>query len=189
MSAKAPKIAVRRGFTPAKPGWKANSIRARSVGEFVPALMRPAFEKYGFPAAAILTEWTAIAGAELAAYTAPERLKWPRRTGTGADEGGEKGATLVLRVAGARALEVEHMRQPLIERINAAFGYRAVAEIRVLQAPLARPRTGERPPLPPASPENTALLSGLPEDRLKQAFTRMASGLEARRALAAAVRA
>lgn len=184
MSEKSAKIA-RKGFTPAKPGWKANSVRARSVGEFVPALMRPAFEKYGFPAAAILTEWTAIAGAEMAAFTAPERLKWPRRTGTGADDSGEKGATLILRVAGARALEVEHMRQPLIERINAAFGYRAVAEIRVLQAPLARPKTEKPVALPAASPEHTALLSDIPEDRLKQAFTRMASGLEARRAQAA----
>ncbi|WP_088348047.1 MULTISPECIES: DciA family protein [Rhodomicrobium] len=187
MSEKTAKIVSRKGFTPAKPGWKANAVRAKSVGEFVPALMRPAFEKYGFPAAAILTEWTAIAGAEMAAFTAPERLKWPRRTGA-EDEGNEKGATLILRVAGARALEVEHMRQPLIERINAAFGYRAVAEIRVLQAPLARPKSDARPPLPAASPANAALLSALPEDRLKQAFTRMASGLEARRASAAAAR-
>ena len=36
--------------------------RAKSVGELVPALTRPAFEKYGFPAAAILTNWEAIAG-------------------------------------------------------------------------------------------------------------------------------
>ncbi len=177
------KATARRGFTPATPGWKAHSSRAKPVGEFVPALMRPAFEKYGFPAAAILTEWEAIAGAELAAFTAPERLKWPRRTSSSGDDAFENGATLILRVSGARALEVEHLRPRLIERINAAFGYRAVAEIRVLQAPINRPKSEDRRPAAAPAPERSALLSPLREDRLKQALTRLASGMEARQAL------
>jgi hypothetical protein len=166
----------RHGFSQSG-AWKPYSARAKTVGEFVPALMKPAFEKYGFPAAAILTDWAAIAGTELAAFTAPERLKWPRKS-SDAEDAGRAGATLILRVDGPRALEVEHLRPRLIERINASFGYRAVADIRVLQAPLAR-LDAPRKRLPPPSPAKAAMFAGFGEDRLKQALARMAAGIEA----------
>jgi len=169
----------RQGFIPSGGGWRPHSVRAKSVGEFVPALMKPAFEKYGFPAAAILTDWAAIAGTELAAFTAPERLKWPRKASSGTDGGGQ-GATLILRVDGPRALEVEHLRPRLIERINASFGYRAVADIRVLQAPLIRrdaPKTRAMTP----QPVSMAVFADLKEDRVKEALARIAAGIEAAR--------
>ncbi len=186
-----PRIVYRSpGRTPAEGFFMSNSsypkaraaraqryARVRSVGELVPALARPAFEKYGFPAAAILTGWEAIAGAEFARYTAPERLKWPKKAPE--DGGSARGATLVLRVAGARALEVEHGRGALIERINAAFGYRAVEEIRLIQAPLqdrAKPRRAQAgTPAAPSSP-----IGAIAEPRLQAAFQRMASGIAAR---------
>ena len=154
-------------------------MRAKSVGEFVPALMKPAFEKYGFPAAAILTDWAAIAGTELAAFTAPERLKWPRKTSSDTECGGQ-GATLILRVDGPRALEVEHLRPRLIERINASFGYRAVADIRVLQAPLLRRDAPKSRALPP-QPASMAVFTGFREDRVREALARIAAGIEAAR--------
>ena len=169
----------RQGFSPSRGAWKPHSVRAKSVGEFVPALMRPAFEKYGFPAAAILTDWAAIAGTELAAFTAPERLKWLRKSSSDTDGGGQA-ATLILRVDGPRALEVEHLRPRLIERINASFGYRAVADIRVLQAPLIRrdaPKTRTAPP----QPASMAVFADLKEDRVKEALARIAAGIEAAR--------
>ena len=167
-----------QGFTPSRGAWRPHSARAKSVGEFVPALMRPAFEKYGFPAAAILTDWAAIAGTELAAFTAPERLKWPRKASSDTDGG--QGATLILRVDGPRALEVEHLRPRLIERINASFGYRAVADIRVLQAPLLRRDAPKKRETPPTS-ESMAIFAGLREDRVKEALARIAAGIEAAR--------
>jgi hypothetical protein len=170
----------RQGFTPSGGGaWKARFARAKSVGEFVPALMRPTFEKYGFPAAAILTDWAAIAGSELAAYTAPERLKWPRKASSDTDGGGQA-ATLILRVDGPRALEVEHLRPRLIERINASFGYRAVADIRVLQAPLTRRDAPKARALPPR-PESIAIFSDVKDDRVREALARIAAGIEAAR--------
>jgi hypothetical protein len=170
----------RQGFSPSGGAWKPYSARAKSVGEFVPALMRPAFEKYGFPAAAILTDWAAIAGAELAAYTAPERLKWPRKPTSDTDGGRQAGATLILRVDGPRALEVEHLRPRLIERINASFGYRAVADIRVLQAPLIRRDAPKKRAMAPA-PASIAVFTDLREDRVRQALARIAAGIEAAR--------
>jgi hypothetical protein len=181
------KSGKRQGFTPSTGGWKPHYARSKSVGEFVPALMRPAFEKYGFPAAAILTDWAAIAGSELAAYTAPERLKWPRRPSSEGDSADQSGATLILRVDGPRALEVEHMRPRLIERINASFGYRAVADIRVLQAPLIRRDAPKTRAMPPA-PASTAILADLTDGRVKEALARIAAGIEAARQSAAASR-
>jgi hypothetical protein len=174
--------AARSAWRPSKTaGWRPNATKARSVGEFLPSLMRPAFEKYGFSSAAILTDWAALAGPELAAYTAPERLKWPRqKPGEGASgKTQQTGATLILRVAGARGLEVEHRRPQIIERLNASFGYRAVAEIRVVQAPLEKRETRAPRPCPPA-PRHSVGLENIGEERLRSAIARLASGIEAR---------
>ncbi|NJM35927.1 MAG: DUF721 domain-containing protein [Rhodomicrobium sp.] len=173
------KTETKRGFTPSAPAWAPRGAKARSVGEFVPGLMRPAFEKFGFPAAAILTDWEAIAGPELAAFTAPERLKWPRQHSSGDTALEAPGALLILRVAGARALEVDHMRPWLIERINATFGYRAVSDIRILQAPLPQ-KPSSRSAGGAADGKSAATVTAC-EDRLSQALARIASGIEARK--------
>lgn len=160
--------------------WTPRARKAKMVGDFVPALMRPAFEKFGFSASSLLTDWEAIAGREIAAFTAPERLKWPRKVSGEDEDAAAKGATLVLRVGGARALEVEQMRPRLIERINAAFGYRAVSDIRIIQAPLPK-SAPDIPPAPKAlSEEDAALIAALPEGSLRDSFARMAAGLKAR---------
>jgi hypothetical protein len=172
------------GKTPGQTGhssrnWSPKWRKAKLVGEFVPKLMQPAFEKFGFPAAAILTDWAAIAGADLAKFTAPERLKWPRKDHGNDDASQQKGATLILRVSGARALEVDHMRPRIIERINASFGYRAVSEIKLLQAPLPG-ATGTPRPAPIADCSDDPLLADLPESPLKAALARLSNGMKAK---------
>lgn len=157
------------------PKWRA----ARALGHYLPALIRPAFEKYGFPAAAILTSWAEIAGSELASFTAPERLKWPR---DGADAGRRRGATLILRVSGPRAIEIEHMKTQLLERINSAFGYQAVTGLRILQAPLPHPPNAARrnsTAAPRALPPD---VSAIEDARLRASLGRIAQGMECRRA-------
>ena len=133
---------------------RATGSRVRAVGAFVPGLTRKSFEKYGFSTATLLTEWSIIAGPELAAFTLPERLKWPRNVEAyeeiEASEKGRPGATLVLRVDGPRAIDVQYEAPQIIERINAHFGYRAVAEIRFIQAPLPNRHTPRRPVAMPA---------------------------------------
>lgn len=133
---------------PTFPGSQHGS-RARAVGAFVPGLTRKSFEKYGFSTATLLTDWAVIAGAELAEYTLPERLKWPRSVDAyeevAASDKGRPGATLVLRVDGPRAIEVQYQTPQIIERINAHFGYRAVADVRFIQAPLPKSHALPRP--------------------------------------------
>lgn len=157
-------------------------VSARAVGTYVPKLTHKAFEKYGFAAAALITDWAVIVGNEVARYTAPERLKWPRGVEAGGDveEGseGRPGATLIVRVEPARALDVQYKAQQLIERINAHFGYRAVAELRLLQAPLPertqRADEAQRLAPPPcAAPE----LAGIADERLRRALADLKTGL------------
>jgi hypothetical protein len=109
-----------------------------AVGSFLADLTGKAFARYGFASAGLLTDWAAIAGTDLATYARPERLRWPR-PGTEEQEAAPRGATLVLRVDGARALEVQFRSSQIIARINAYFGYAAVSRLRVLQGPVAAP--------------------------------------------------
>jgi hypothetical protein len=160
-------------------------LAARTVGAFVPKLTRKAFEKYGFSAATLLTDWPAIVGEEFAAYTAPERLKWPRAPSTPKDadaaEDSRAGAVLVIRVDPARALDAEYRGRQIVERINGYFGYRAIAELRLLQAPLGKfgrakvPEPAMAPPLC-AAPE----LANIADEKLRAALTKLKSGLMAR---------
>jgi len=153
--------------------------RAKTVGAFVPGLTRKSFEKYGFSTATLLTDWTVIAGRELAQFTLPERLKWPRNVDAYADVDagakGRPGATLVLRVDGPRAIEVQYQTAQIIDRINAHFGYRAVAEIRFIQAPLPKRHTpaSERRQGPEASTPQTGGASAAGDAGLAAALARL----------------
>ena len=155
-------------------------LPVKAVGAFLPKLTRAAFEKYGFSAATLLTDWATIAGEELAACSAPERLKWPRHAEVcgvpDAQARGRPGATLVLRVDPARALEVQYGAAQLLERVNRYFGYRAVAELRVLQGPVSA--CAATPPAPPSRTGGAAAapapeLAAIPHEGLKAALTRL----------------
>lgn len=105
----------------------------------------PLLKKRGLAEARIVTDWRAIAGDLVAGRSAPERLVRARKS----DRDGGAGGTLRLRVAGAWALEFQHMAPELVARINGYFGYPAVARIQLVQAPLptARRRSREMVPL------------------------------------------
>ncbi len=177
-------------YKPRKAPW----VPGKAVGSYVPGLTRKAFEKFGFATAQLVTDWADVAGRDMARYTLPERLRWPRAGlgGDGEDSGAGRGAaTLTLRVDPARALDIEYKRAQLMERINVYFGYRAVAEIRIVQgavedrrqpAPGAiTPRTGAGPartPRHPASPP--VALETVGDDSLRQALERMQAAIRAR---------
>ena len=158
---------------------------ARAVGTFVPRLTQKAIEKYGFSAAALITDWATIVGSDLARYTVPQRLKWPRAvegySEVEADAAGRPGATLILRVDSARALDVQYKGRQIVERINAYFGYRAISELRLIQAPIeptvtAKPREVVAPK--PRSTAPRADLSNVGDDALKAALERLQRGIE-----------
>ena len=162
-------------------------VGPKAVGSFLPKLTQKAFERYGFPAAALLTDWQAIAGRELASFTRPERLKWPRRPdGNNVDLAGADvpvnapdGATMVLRVEGGRAIEIQMRSEQLLERINAYFGFRAVTSLRFVQAPLAvRPQ--RRIPAASSPPRAVVDAKAGGAARLSSALERLGRAVETR---------
>ena len=156
---------------------------AKSVGSFVPALTAKAFRKFGFSASALITDWPAIVGREFAEVTAPERLSWPRSANESDDATGVRcgrtGATLVLRVDGSMALEVQYASRQIMERINTHFGYAAVGHLRMIQVP----RVAPLPPAPPRRPRAPIVegVSGVGDSRLRDALARLGGQVNAGR--------
>lgn len=161
-------------------------VSAKTVGSFVPGLTRTAFEKFGFSTAALITDWERIVGGSVASFTTPQRLKWPRLPGareSAPDEAaGRPGAMLVMKVDPARALEAEYAARQIIDRINAYFGYRAVADIRLVQAPInadkpavAASRTERMAAAAPPAP-----VGEIADPALSQALGRLHAGIAGR---------
>lgn len=157
----------------------------RPIGAFVEKTLDQAARARGFATTALLSDWPAIAGAELSRYTMPDRIIWPRRRDDWEDGEADSprarghkadGATLVLRIEGPRAIEVQHRATQILERINAYFGYRAVTELRFLQAPIirvARPKREPKPPLPPYTLPKSAKIA---HKGLARALSRLGAG-------------
>lgn len=161
---------------------------ARAVGSFVPRLTKVAMQKFGFSTAALLTDWAAIVGADLARHTRPHKLKWPRNVDTygetPVENAGRPGATLHLQVDAVRALDVQYKTRQIIDRINSYFGYRAVADMRIEQMPMPAP---EKPAMPrdvvavrSAKPRQTVDLGQVTDDRLRAALERLRAGMDKR---------
>ena len=161
----------------------------RTLSAHVPKLTAKAFEKHGFPASALLMEWAEIAGPDLATFTRPEKLNWPRRPRNDLPEEKQTnypskksgGATLILRVDGPRAIEVQHSATQIKEQINAYFGYNAVTELRFLQAPITTelPRKSIAPET--AKPKKVVVSApqkAKPGSKLEATLARLAKNLD-----------
>jgi hypothetical protein len=117
----------------------------RRLPDLLTRVLEPAARRRGLAEAKLLTEWPTIVGSGLAARCHPIRLS---------QRSDRPGAVLLLHVAGAAALELQHSEPQILERINGFFGYDAVTRLRLIQAPLPRRIA---PPPPPAnrSPSDT----------------------------------
>jgi hypothetical protein len=148
----------------------------RKLAELTAEFMADAFKKQGFARTELVTRWKEIAGAEIAACAEPIKLQWPR-TKDGDDP---EPATLVLRVEGPAALEIQHQTGVIIERVNRFFGWPAVGRIALRQAPLSRPKV--RRALPKEDPVETAkvaaTLTGIADDELRMALARLGAAVK-----------
>jgi len=90
----------------------------------VKAPIRAVSEQRGFAVARLLTRWAEIAGADFAAITRPVKVGYGR-------EG--LGATLTLLVQAAHAPMVQMGLPRLQDRVNAVYGYAAIARISLTQ--------------------------------------------------------
>ena len=129
-----------------------------------------AFAQHGFAQGDVVGNWSAIVGEDLAAISAPDRIKWPRGAN---DEAHQSGGTLVIRAAPCRALDLQYEASRITSRINSFFGYGAVSAIKVVQASellVKRPATA---PMPPQKNLENPLLDAIEDGQLKTALERL----------------
>ncbi len=140
---------------------------------------RTALEKHGVVLAELLRNWPSIAG-PVAGFTRPEALRRSR--------GADGGATLKLRVQPGRALELQHMTDALIARINGYFGHLAVERITFVQAPVTPVGRGsaETPPPPPDEETRHRLVDRtdrVHDEGLRESLRRLAEGMARKKAM------
>lgn len=134
-------------------------------------LTEPLFQKHGFGQVDVLSHWPSIVGAELAAITRPEKLRQGRGEGAG--------ATLLLKVQAGRSLDVEYAAQSIMERVNTFLGFRAVTGLKLSQVHGLLHAPEEQQVQPPVPDHVTARVSGLEDDGLKQALSRLGAHVAA----------
>jgi hypothetical protein len=151
---------------------------ARPLAEFLGVCLSDAFRQQGFASAELVTRWTDIVGPEIAAHAEPMKVQWPRAVGNEAPEPG----TLVLRVDGPTAIEIQHLAGVILERVNRFFGWQAVDRLALRQAPLSR---RSKKPLKRLDPEAVAraaaMLPDVTDEELRQALARLGTAVKTAR--------
>jgi hypothetical protein len=147
----------------------------RPLSELLGATLNDVMKAQGFASTEIISRWPEIVGGEIAAHSEPLKISWPRAVG---DEAPEP-ATLVLRVEGPAALEIQHLSAVILERVNRFFGWQAIGRVALRQAPLRR---REHPPRPaPDLAMAARIAEALPEvkdEDLRQALARLGAAIK-----------
>ena len=149
-----------------------HSVRAakgpRLVAGLMPAELRRAFRERGFVQAAVVTEWPAIVGAELAAYCCPERLA--------------RDGTLRVRAQGAAAPHLQHLAPQILERVATFFGYRAATRLVIAHGATRRPPPARKATRALSQAEKDAIAAraaDVTDDRLRGALERLGRAIVA----------
>ncbi len=147
----------------------------RPLRDLLGKVVGASFARQGFASAELVTRWLEIAGAEIAAVSEPIKIQWPRPDDTGVRAPG----TLILRVEGPAAIEVQHLAGLICERVNRFLGWRAIERVALRQAPLRR-TARQAPPKPDvaAAARIEASLPEIGDDDLRAALARLGAAVK-----------
>ena len=144
--------------------------------------IRAAGEARGFAVTRLLTQWAEVAGEDMARITRPVKVGYGR-------EG--MGATLTLLVAAAHAPMVQMDLPRLKDRVNAAYGYAAIARISLTQTAASGFAEGQAQFLgaaaqarvadPALQAEAKAVAAPVKDDGLRSALEALAQNILTRR--------
>ncbi|WP_227269914.1 DUF721 domain-containing protein [Roseobacter weihaiensis] len=142
--------------------------------------IRAASETRGFAQSRLLTQWAEVAGAAIAAISRPVEVSYGR---------GGMGATLTLLTTGANAPMLEMEKEKLRARVNAVYGYNAIARVRITQTAATGfaegqvdfqqgPRTSPTPPSDPALRQKAAeVTQPVADETLRSALARLGENI------------
>jgi len=155
---------------------KPGQLSTKPLATFLGATLNDVFKRQGFANRELVTRWAEIVGREVAAHAEPLKIQWPRPV---ADQPVEP-ATLVLRVEGPVALEIQHASDVIIARVNQFFGWQAVGRLALRQAPLRRPEPRKRRAGPDAAVivEASAALGAVDDPDLRDALARLKASIK-----------
>ncbi|MEZ5786695.1 MAG: DciA family protein [Xanthobacteraceae bacterium] len=148
---------------------------ARPLAAFVGATLADTFKRRGFAATEIVTHWEDIVGADIAAHCEPMKIDWPHRR----ERDPSATATIVLRVEGPAAIEIQHQAAVIIARINQFFGWPAIGRVALRQGPLRRRARRARPTLPASAVDAEARrLTGIVDEDLRTSLARLGAAVK-----------
>ena len=156
----------------AKPG----PIFAKPLSVLLSDVFSDAYKRQGFAARELVTRWAEIAGPELSAHCEPLKMQWPQPV-----EGQpQEPATLVLRVEGPMALEIQHASDIILERVNRFFGWSAVGRLALRQGPLSRRERRAAPSAPDAGEveQIAQTLTSVEDEQLRAALARLGASIK-----------
>ncbi|KDE19791.1 hypothetical protein AZ09_09525 [Acetobacter aceti 1023] len=134
----------------------------RSLAALLPAVTAPAFRRRSPTGAILMSQWPEVVGPAHAAVTSPRRLS---------------AGTLTIACAGPVAMELQHLGDTLIARINTWCGEPLVSRLRFMQDPAAGTRP--RPPRRKHSATvGTCSLPELEEGPLRQALEALGNDIQ-----------
>ena len=155
---------------------KPGPLYAKPLSVLLSDVFSDAYAKQGFAARELVTRWAEIAGGEIAAHSEPLKIQWPRPV-----EGQpQEPATLVLRVEGPMALEIQHAADVILQRVNRFFGWSAVGRLALRQAPLSR-RDKPRAAMAPDAAEVAKIaesLTSVEDEELRAALARLGASIK-----------
>lgn len=176
----APSAPARRESGRSEPGRRMRGFEPASG--LLQQRIRTAGEARGFAVTRLLTQWAEVAGADMARITRPVKVGYGR-------EG--MGATLTVLVAPAHAPMVQMELPRLKDRVNAAYGYAAIARISLTQTAATGFAEGQAQflaaskaaPLPDPAllAEARAVAAPLKDDALRTALETLAQNILTRR--------
>ncbi len=130
----------------------------RPIGTLLPQVTRPAFRRTSPATAQVMADWTAIVGPALAGVTRPQRLT---------------AGQLTIACSGPIAMELQHLADELVGRINTYLGKQAVKRLRFVQTRAPAPPPSADPPAPPSEAmrrQAEQAVADLPEGDLRAAL-------------------
>jgi hypothetical protein len=155
---------------------KPRPISAKPLSVLLGNVFSEVYARQGFAARELVTRWADIAGPEIATHAEPLKMQWPRPV-----EGQpQEPATLVLRVEGPMALEIQHSADVILQRVNRFFGWSAVGRLALRQAPLSRrnrPRPSRKPD-PDAVAKVEKTLFAVEDEDLRAALARLGAAIK-----------
>lgn len=171
--------------------------RPKPLGDYLKPCLGRALAAHGFAAADVIVAWPEIVGERLAPVSQPVKIEFPRGSRRSSeidvlagpeDRDRRAAATIIVRVEGAFALELQHLAPVVIERINARYGWRFVGRLALRQGPVRRRAAKTRPERVVGEADRRRIgraVEGVADEGLRAALDRLGCAVVGERAVAA----